>query len=137
MSTTLPYFSKWSRQQVQRAMDNGQLHSLYVENLPKNWKQTDVYRIMSKYGEVVDVYIPNKRSRSGKRAVSASVARQRNKGFYLVAKRVQQQAPRLPNHDGGTYANVVQGKSEGRKLGSPKREDVNPQSVSFIPSNLD
>ncbi|KAJ4830309.1 hypothetical protein Tsubulata_018246 [Turnera subulata] len=122
MGATLPYFSKWSRRQVQGAMDNGLLHSLYVENLSETWKPTDIYRIMSKYGEVVDVYVPNKRTRSGKRfgfvrfrgirdlqrllsdvnrvheevgVVRASVARLRNRGPSPVAMKEQQQAHRV------------------------------------------
>ncbi|KAJ4841490.1 hypothetical protein Tsubulata_011841 [Turnera subulata] len=61
------YFSKWSRKQVQDAMDNGQAISLYVERLAAQWTPTDVYRVMSKYGEVVDVYISNRLSRAGRR----------------------------------------------------------------------
>ncbi|KAJ4832279.1 hypothetical protein Tsubulata_012226 [Turnera subulata] len=64
---SVPYFSKWSRQQVLKAMANGQVHSLYVQNMSPSWSPTDVYRIMSKYGEVVDVYIPRKAAESGQR----------------------------------------------------------------------
>ncbi|KAJ4845338.1 hypothetical protein Tsubulata_045400 [Turnera subulata] len=122
MGPTLPYFSKWSRRQVQGAMDNGLLHSLYVKNLSETWKPTDIYRIMSKYREAVDVYVPNKRTRSGKRfgfvrfrgildlqrllsdvnrvhveegVVRASVARLRNRGPSPVAMKEQQQAHRV------------------------------------------
>ncbi|KAJ4850831.1 hypothetical protein Tsubulata_047455 [Turnera subulata] len=59
------YFSKWSRQFVQTAIDNFQVVSLYVENFPPSWTPTEVHWIFSKYGEVVDVYIPVKGTRSG------------------------------------------------------------------------
>ncbi|KAJ4827208.1 hypothetical protein Tsubulata_016801 [Turnera subulata] len=59
------YFSKWSRQFVQTAIDNFQVVSLYVENFPPSWTPTEVHWIFSKYGEVVDVYIPMKGTRSG------------------------------------------------------------------------
>ncbi|KAJ4827869.1 hypothetical protein Tsubulata_020361 [Turnera subulata] len=48
-------------------MDNGQEINLYVENLPSSWESTNIYRIMSKYGEVIDVYVPVKKIRQGKR----------------------------------------------------------------------
>ncbi|KAJ4848849.1 hypothetical protein Tsubulata_013648 [Turnera subulata] len=54
-----------SVRQVIRAMANGQVFSLYVQNIPNQWAPSEVYRIMSKYGEVVDVYIPRKVARNG------------------------------------------------------------------------
>ncbi|KAJ4842258.1 hypothetical protein Tsubulata_025308 [Turnera subulata] len=63
----LPYFSKWSRQQVQKAIANGQVYNIYVQNLSNHWSPTEVYRIMSRYGEVVDVYIPRKVAKNGQR----------------------------------------------------------------------
>ncbi|KAJ4832787.1 hypothetical protein Tsubulata_002505 [Turnera subulata] len=124
---------------------------------------------MSKYGDVVDVYIPSKRSESGKRfgfvryrgvrdslrlladvnrvygeagTVRASVARQRTKGAYPVPTRDLQPSPRILDNEGtkrGTFVNVVQGKSDGGKMGtqlrkSKKPEDGSSQGVSFIPS---
>ncbi|KAJ4843138.1 hypothetical protein Tsubulata_039728 [Turnera subulata] len=61
------YFLKWSREIVQRATDNGDAVSLYVENIAEAWEPANVYRIMSKYGEVMDVYVPSKRARNGLR----------------------------------------------------------------------
>ncbi|KAJ4850996.1 hypothetical protein Tsubulata_026803 [Turnera subulata] len=49
-----------SDKQVMRAMANGQVYSLYVQNLASHWSLLDVYRIMSKCREVVDVYLPRK-----------------------------------------------------------------------------
>ncbi|KAJ4823456.1 hypothetical protein Tsubulata_019688 [Turnera subulata] len=63
---TTPFFSKWNREQVQRAVDSGEAVSLYVENFAPEWKPVDIYRIMSKYGEVMDVFVPRKKTRQGK-----------------------------------------------------------------------
>ncbi|KAJ4840142.1 hypothetical protein Tsubulata_018028 [Turnera subulata] len=59
---TQSYFSKWSREQVQHAIENGQAVSIYVKNIQSNWNPVDIFKIMSKYGEVMDVYIPMKRT---------------------------------------------------------------------------
>ncbi|KAJ4848461.1 hypothetical protein Tsubulata_038083 [Turnera subulata] len=64
---TVPYFSKWSRQQVLRAMANGEVYNLYVQNLSHQWSPMELYCIMSKHGEVVDVYIPRKTASNGQR----------------------------------------------------------------------
>ncbi|KAJ4840526.1 hypothetical protein Tsubulata_027338 [Turnera subulata] len=48
-------------------MDNSQVVSLYVENLPSLWTPANIHRVLSKYGEVVDVFVPVKSTRSGKR----------------------------------------------------------------------
>ncbi|KAJ4844149.1 hypothetical protein Tsubulata_020601 [Turnera subulata] len=62
-----PYFSKWSRKQVESAIDSQSVTSFYVENLPRRWVPADVYMVLMKYGEVVDVFIPQKESKSGRR----------------------------------------------------------------------
>ncbi|KAJ4822528.1 hypothetical protein Tsubulata_029557 [Turnera subulata] len=64
---TVPYFSKWSRQQVLRAMANDEVYNLYVQNLSHQWSPMELYCIMSKHGEVVDVYIPKKTASNGRR----------------------------------------------------------------------
>ncbi|KAJ4838608.1 hypothetical protein Tsubulata_043639 [Turnera subulata] len=159
--SALPYFSKWSRQQVQGAMDNGILLSLYVENLAEQWKPTDVYRIMSKYGEVVDVYIPNRQSRSRKRfgfvrfrgigdvqrllndvnrvqvgdgVVRANIARRRNQGPDMRSRMVLRQDTRPSGGYGSTYAHAVGWKSDARAPQvQPKEAEAKP-NTSFIPS---
>ncbi|KAJ4839264.1 hypothetical protein Tsubulata_005973 [Turnera subulata] len=110
-------------------MDKGLLNSLYVENLSEGWKPTDVYRVMAKYGDVVDVYISHKRTRTGRRfgfvrfrgvrdcqrlladvnrvqgeagAVRASVARQRSQGAYSGLLRNQQLLPRSKDGTGSS-----------------------------------
>ncbi|KAJ4822232.1 hypothetical protein Tsubulata_033052 [Turnera subulata] len=61
------YFSKWSRHQVQRAIGNIQVTSLYVENLPLEWLAIQAYQNLSRFGEIVDVFIPSKTNRFGKK----------------------------------------------------------------------
>ncbi|KAJ4844194.1 hypothetical protein Tsubulata_000869 [Turnera subulata] len=60
---TPPYFSRWSRDKFQAAVDSGEAITLYVDNLRDAWKPMDIYRILSKYGEVIDVYVPHKRNK--------------------------------------------------------------------------
>ncbi|KAJ4834708.1 hypothetical protein Tsubulata_007662 [Turnera subulata] len=154
---SLPYFSKWSRQRIQDDIDKGLIHSLYVENLSPQWKPTDVYRVMSKYGEVVDVYIPKKQSRTGQRfgfvrfqgvrdfqrllsnvnrvqveggMVRANVARKRIQGFPVRGKGEQHRADRQPVRDGRTYARVMKGGHVDTNQGTQGKEEV----ISFIPS---
>ncbi|KAJ4843909.1 hypothetical protein Tsubulata_034434 [Turnera subulata] len=64
---TTPYFSRWSRDKVHHAIANGEAVSLYVENLPTDWKPMDIHCVLSKYGEVIDVYVPGKRNIARKR----------------------------------------------------------------------
>ncbi|KAJ4836543.1 hypothetical protein Tsubulata_013591 [Turnera subulata] len=65
LTKKLPYFSKWTRERVKQAIDSGEAVSLYVENISSEWEPMDVFRIMSKYGEVMDVYVPGKKTRQG------------------------------------------------------------------------
>ncbi|KAJ4836606.1 hypothetical protein Tsubulata_030139 [Turnera subulata] len=60
-------FSKWSRKHVQSIMDSHLATNLYIDNLPLQWTAVELHRILSKYGEVIDVFIPSKRTKSGKR----------------------------------------------------------------------
>ncbi|KAJ4837223.1 hypothetical protein Tsubulata_008482 [Turnera subulata] len=61
------YFSRWNRKIVQNATNNNQLISLYVANLPPRWLPTDIYLVMSKYGEVMEVFAPKNLNRKGKK----------------------------------------------------------------------
>ncbi|KAJ4828478.1 hypothetical protein Tsubulata_047979 [Turnera subulata] len=67
LTPTLPYFSKWSRKTVLNAIDNNLLISIYVTNFPARWVPMDLHLVMSRYGEVMDVYIPRKPNRDAKR----------------------------------------------------------------------
>ncbi|GKA81649.1 RNA-directed DNA polymerase, eukaryota [Tanacetum coccineum] len=42
-------------------------HSVYVTNFPDATQSGDLWKVCSAYGTVIDVYIPNKRAKSGKR----------------------------------------------------------------------
>ncbi|KAJ4848780.1 hypothetical protein Tsubulata_031960 [Turnera subulata] len=60
-------FSKWSRREIQNAIHNHEDFSVYVENLPARWAPTDIRLLLSKFGDVMDVFIPGKMAASGKR----------------------------------------------------------------------
>ncbi|KAJ4849716.1 hypothetical protein Tsubulata_041648 [Turnera subulata] len=62
-----PYFSRWSREHVRQAIANQQVIILYVTILHVVWKPVDIHRVLSKYGEVIDVYEPRKRNMERKR----------------------------------------------------------------------
>ncbi|KAJ4845647.1 hypothetical protein Tsubulata_042223 [Turnera subulata] len=66
-NTKPSYFSKWSRNQIQKAIDNREISSFYVENLPTNWTAVDVHMTVAKFSDVYDVFIPSKRSKKGNR----------------------------------------------------------------------
>ncbi|KAJ4824527.1 hypothetical protein Tsubulata_006941 [Turnera subulata] len=59
------FFSKWSREYVQKAIDEGRAHTVYVENIPSGWAMSDIYREMSRFGSVMDVCVPGKLSWNG------------------------------------------------------------------------
>ncbi|KAJ4848088.1 hypothetical protein Tsubulata_026732 [Turnera subulata] len=61
------YFSRWSRKAVQVAIDNNQAFSLYLANFPNRWMPMDIHLVMSRYGEVLDVFVPKKLNKEGKR----------------------------------------------------------------------
>ncbi|KAJ4834566.1 hypothetical protein Tsubulata_046951 [Turnera subulata] len=59
--------SKWNRKQIQNIIKHQFVTKLYIENLPLQWTAVELHFILSKFGEVIDVYIPFKRTRKGKR----------------------------------------------------------------------
>ncbi|KAJ4848423.1 hypothetical protein Tsubulata_039267 [Turnera subulata] len=61
------HFSKWNIKQIQNTIDTQHVINLYIENLPLQWSAVELHCILYKYGEVVDIYIPAKRSKNGKR----------------------------------------------------------------------
>ncbi|KAJ4826856.1 hypothetical protein Tsubulata_049158 [Turnera subulata] len=68
ISNPMPqYFSKWPRKQIEKDMKNLLLTTLYVENLPLWWSALDVHSSLSKFGDVMDVFIPKKLSKTGVR----------------------------------------------------------------------
>ncbi|KAJ4822701.1 hypothetical protein Tsubulata_044696 [Turnera subulata] len=52
---------------INAAVNNHEVTSTYVENLPDRWIPTDIHLVLSKFGEVIDVYLPVKRAKNGKR----------------------------------------------------------------------
>ncbi|KAJ4833498.1 hypothetical protein Tsubulata_007991 [Turnera subulata] len=60
-------FSKWNRKATLSAIESDQLLNVYCENLPISWTTSDILSTLSTYGEIVDIYIPSKKSKSGKR----------------------------------------------------------------------
>ncbi|KAJ4830716.1 hypothetical protein Tsubulata_032670 [Turnera subulata] len=61
------YFSKWNRKETMAALESGQLLSIYCKNLPYSWTTSDILSTLSAYGEIVDIYIPSKKSKNRKR----------------------------------------------------------------------
>ncbi|KAJ4849138.1 hypothetical protein Tsubulata_021589 [Turnera subulata] len=60
-------FSKWSRKQIQNITENQHVTNLYIQNEPLQWTVVELHFILSKCGEVNDVFIPSKRAKNGKR----------------------------------------------------------------------
>ncbi|KAJ4822574.1 hypothetical protein Tsubulata_021481 [Turnera subulata] len=61
------YFSKWSRKYVDNAINNLEATSVFVENIPARWLPTDIHLFLSKFGDILDVFLPNKLTKSGLR----------------------------------------------------------------------
>ncbi|KAJ4830279.1 hypothetical protein Tsubulata_021757 [Turnera subulata] len=59
------FFSKWSRERIQQAIEEGRVANVFVENIPTGWAISDIYREMSKFGAAVDIFIPRKLSWNG------------------------------------------------------------------------
>ncbi|KAJ4833019.1 hypothetical protein Tsubulata_010641 [Turnera subulata] len=54
------FFSRWTRDQVQRALECSKAVSVFLANIPTGWLASDVYKEMAKIGVVIDVFIPGK-----------------------------------------------------------------------------
>ncbi|KAJ4849830.1 hypothetical protein Tsubulata_045590 [Turnera subulata] len=120
------YFLKWTRDSVQRAIGVGQVISLYVANVTETWKPADIYRIMSKYGEVIDVYIPSKRSRSGRRFCFV-----RYRGLRDI-QRLLNDVGRVQVEHGFIRANVAKGRNRTQPLlGKPFRRNLRTAEKSY------
>ncbi|KAJ4844150.1 hypothetical protein Tsubulata_020607 [Turnera subulata] len=59
--------SKWNRKQIANITENKHVTNLYIQNLPLQWSAVELHFILSKFGEVIDVFIPSKRAKNGKR----------------------------------------------------------------------
>ncbi|KAJ4844559.1 hypothetical protein Tsubulata_008179 [Turnera subulata] len=60
------HFSKWSRKIIETTLANNQLISIYVENIPPRWMPTNIHPLMNRFAEVMDVFAPRKRSKTGR-----------------------------------------------------------------------
>ncbi|KAJ4832058.1 hypothetical protein Tsubulata_009189 [Turnera subulata] len=54
------YFSKWSREYVQRAVDDCKAITVFVEGLITQWGPLDMFKAMSRFGTVIDIFIPGR-----------------------------------------------------------------------------
>ncbi|KAJ4836738.1 hypothetical protein Tsubulata_005119 [Turnera subulata] len=54
------FFSRWSKDYIQKGLKEGRLVSLYIENIPSGWFPSDVFREMARFGVVMDGFIPGK-----------------------------------------------------------------------------
>ncbi|KAJ4835297.1 hypothetical protein Tsubulata_030380 [Turnera subulata] len=59
-------FSKWNQKQIQNISNNQTVTNLYVGNLPLQWSAIELHVILSKFDEIIDMYIPAKRAKNGK-----------------------------------------------------------------------
>ncbi|KAJ4824057.1 hypothetical protein Tsubulata_000898 [Turnera subulata] len=86
---------------LRMAIDLSQVTSLYVENLPCRWSPADIHLVLTKYGEDIDVFIPNKESKQGQRF---AFVRFKNDGdISTVIKGVNQ----VQSETGYLHANVA------------------------------
>ncbi|KAJ4823313.1 hypothetical protein Tsubulata_026619 [Turnera subulata] len=83
-------FSKWNRNTIQNAIDNNLVVSIYIESLPTRWLPTDLQLVMSRFGDVMDVFIPQKPNRQGKRYAFVRFNRKADvQGIFLRINSVQ------------------------------------------------
>ncbi|KAJ4833477.1 hypothetical protein Tsubulata_008067 [Turnera subulata] len=61
------FFFRWSREAIQQAEEDDKIRTIYLENLPSGWVPSDIYCEMSKFGVVMDIFIPGKLSWNGVR----------------------------------------------------------------------
>ncbi|KAJ4846665.1 hypothetical protein Tsubulata_038014 [Turnera subulata] len=59
--------SKWNRKQIANITESQHVTNLYIQNLPLQWSAVELHFILSKFGEVIDVFIPSKRTKNDKR----------------------------------------------------------------------
>ncbi|KAJ4826904.1 hypothetical protein Tsubulata_006131 [Turnera subulata] len=81
------YFSKWSREYVQRAVDDCKAITVFVEGLPSQWGPLDIFKAVSRFVNVRNIVEVLVRINSGLGAVGeirANVARERRKRVASV-----------------------------------------------------
>ncbi|KAJ4832271.1 hypothetical protein Tsubulata_012216 [Turnera subulata] len=60
------HFSKWSRKQILNIINNHHVTNRYIENLSLQWTAVEIHFILSKFSEVIDVFILTKHATNGK-----------------------------------------------------------------------
>ncbi|KAJ4838329.1 hypothetical protein Tsubulata_041674 [Turnera subulata] len=87
--------------------------SVYIENLPGRWMPTDIHLFLSKFGEILDVFIPNKLTKSG---VRFGFVRFRNTGSvnYIVDS-----INKIPLENGFLKANIARNRKVYRSVIPP------------------
>ncbi|GJT11067.1 RNA-directed DNA polymerase, eukaryota [Tanacetum coccineum] len=94
------------------------LISIYVSNFPESFSAKDLFHACSKYGHVVDSFIPSKRSKEGRCKLQANIARfdrssLNNRNTYDQWKNVRNSGTNVVGPNGGsvgnenTFANVL------------------------------
>nr|GFA84151.1 RNA-directed DNA polymerase, eukaryota, nucleotide-binding alpha-beta plait domain protein [Tanacetum cinerariifolium] len=74
-------------------------HSIYVTNYPDTVNSRDLWKTCSAYGTVVDVFIPLKKSKAGKRFAF----------IRFIKKSSNPSVPKQPYGRANSYVNVVNG----------------------------
>nr|GFB65323.1 hypothetical protein [Tanacetum cinerariifolium] len=84
--------------------------SIFVINFPDSTSSKDLWKLCQSYGTVVDVYIPNRRSKAGKRFAFVRFIKVDNVD-RLVGNLLPRpsQPVRKATHTGNTFASVVKG----------------------------
>ncbi|GJZ69812.1 RNA-directed DNA polymerase, eukaryota [Tanacetum coccineum] len=117
--------------------------SIFVTNFPKNFVTRDLWKLCEGYGKVVDVYIPNRKSKAGKRFAFVCFIRVEDIDrlignlctiwigrLHLHANIVHYERPRKPSNSAGhvhanmhapsgSYATVVKGNTQSNTLVTP------------------
>ncbi|GJT66397.1 RNA-directed DNA polymerase, eukaryota [Tanacetum coccineum] len=114
--------------------------SVFVTNFPENFESSDLWKICEGYGKVVDVYIPNRKSKAGKQFAFVHFIRVEDIDwlirnlctiwigrFHLHANVVRYERPRKPSNTAGhvyvnkhapsgSYASVAKGNTQLKPL---------------------
>ncbi|GAB2301005.1 Probable RNA-binding protein 19 [Dionaea muscipula] len=112
---------------------NGDLFTLFVDDIPDSTEQTGLSRMFAKFGVVKDAFIPRKRSKLGRRfgfvrydcVVAAEVAIKQTNGIWVQDKELKVKIADYAQ--GQAEGSAVKGTVLGRTAGAPhqiKRKGV-------------
>ncbi|KAJ4849585.1 hypothetical protein Tsubulata_019352, partial [Turnera subulata] len=93
--------------------------NVYVENIPSHWSPIGMHRIMSKYGVVMDVFLPRKLSWNG---VRHGFVRFKNNGYVLG---IIKKHNAIVTEEGRPKAN------RARSMAEPRKEDRRKKDVGI------